>query len=62
MKAALSLFALLAAVSGCSVSSPAARNTLPNHRALTETTTPENAEPSRLPRPDTSELPAKPKN
>jgi hypothetical protein len=48
MKAALRLLALVAAVSGCrAASSPHARNTLPRRQALTETTTPENAEPSR---------------
>jgi predicted component of type VI protein secretion system len=62
MKAALFLFVLVLALSGCSTTSPAARNTLPNHRALTETTTPETAEPSRPPRPDTSAIPPKPQD
>ena len=48
MKAALPLLAVLAAATACRATTPPARNTLPSHQALTETTMPENSEPSRL--------------
>ena len=67
MKAAFRLLALLVlvAASACRASSGPARNTLPRRQALTETTIPETAEPSRragLALPDTShrDLPPQP--
>ena len=48
MKAALPLLAVLAAATACHATTPPTRNTLPSHQALTETTMPENSEPSRL--------------
>ena len=69
MKTALRLLGLLvlAAATACRAATAPARNTLPTHRALTETTVPENGEPSRPPRFDTlqtppRELPVQPKN
>ncbi|WP_236668531.1 hypothetical protein [Hymenobacter rubidus] len=63
MKAALRLLALLATtLSACRATAPAERNTLPRHQPLTEAATPERAEPSRPPRPDTSALPPHPQN
>ena len=47
MKAALPVVVLLATASACRATAPTDRNTLPNHRAVTETTIPETAEPSR---------------
>ena len=47
MKAALPLLAFLAAASACRATTPPARNTLPRNQALTETTVPENSDPSR---------------
>ena len=67
MKAAFSVLALLAtlALASCRASSGPARNTIPDHRPLTEATTPETAEPSRRDRlalPDTirRDVPPKP--
>jgi hypothetical protein len=69
MNTALRLLGLLvlAAATACRATSAPARNTLPTHRALTETTVPEKGEPSRPPRFDTlqtapSELPVQPKD
>ena len=47
MKAVLPLVAMLAAATACRATTPPARNTLPNHQTLTETTMPESGEPSR---------------
>lgn len=59
------LLVLLTVATACRTTAPPARNTLPRHQALTETTTSENAEPSRragLALPDSSrrDLPPKP--
>ncbi len=69
MKTALRLLGLLvlAAASACRAATAPARNTLPSHRPLTETTVPENGEPSRPPRFDTlqtapRELPDQPRH
>ncbi|WP_156176273.1 hypothetical protein [Hymenobacter terrenus] len=51
MKAALPLFTVLVALTACRTTTPPARNTMPRHQALTETTSPETAEPTRQPGP-----------
>ncbi|WP_082684940.1 prolyl oligopeptidase family serine peptidase [Hymenobacter sedentarius] len=48
MKAAIPLFAALAALAACRATTGLDRNTLPSKRALTEMTSPEKGEPSRL--------------
>ncbi|MBD2766970.1 hypothetical protein IC235_03570 [Hymenobacter sp. BT664] len=47
MKSPAWLFAALAALAACRASTSPARNSLPRHQPLTETTIPENAEPTR---------------